>query len=82
MLIISSQLDLSGERWFFPFKKPDGRKKKYTPEEEALFKLRLLVASSEKIRRELGWSPQYADLRSIVESAWRWHLGHPRGYAE
>ena len=41
----------------------------------------VLVASSEKIRRELGWTPQYADLRSIIESAWRWHLAHPQGYA-
>ena len=40
----------------------------------------VLVASSEKIRRELGWTPQYADLRSIIESAWRWHLAHPQGY--
>ena len=41
----------------------------------------VLVASSEKIRRELGWTPQYADLRSIIESAWHWHLAHPQGYA-
>ena len=41
----------------------------------------VLVASSDKIRRELGWSPQYSDLRSIIESAWRWHLSHPQGYA-
>lgn len=41
----------------------------------------VLIASSDKIRRELGWSPQYADLRSIIESAWNWHVAHPRGYA-
>ena len=41
----------------------------------------VLVASSEKIRRELGWRPQYPDLRSIIETAWRWHLSHPHGYA-
>ncbi|MBE9359064.1 hypothetical protein IRD67_24380 [Klebsiella pneumoniae] len=45
MLIISSQIDLNGERWFYPYKKPAGSKKKFTPEDEALFKLRLLVAS-------------------------------------
>ncbi len=33
----------------------------------------VLVASSEKIRRELGWQPRYPDLRQIVESAWQWH---------
>lgn len=47
MLIITPKIDLDGERWFFPFKKPEGSKKKFTDEEEALFKLRLLVASSE-----------------------------------
>ncbi|HEX8476158.1 MAG TPA: UDP-glucose 4-epimerase GalE [Pyrinomonadaceae bacterium] len=39
-----------------------------------------LVASSEKIRRELGWSPQFQDLRKIIESAWAWMQEHPRGY--
>jgi UDP-glucose 4-epimerase len=40
----------------------------------------ILIASSEKIRRELGWSPRYTDLRSILESAWSWHQAHPNGY--
>jgi UDP-glucose 4-epimerase len=42
----------------------------------------VLVASSEKIRRELGWAPRYPDLHSIVESAWGWHSSHPAGYAQ
>jgi len=33
----------------------------------------VLIASSEKIERELGWKPEYADLDSIVASAWQWH---------
>jgi UDP-glucose 4-epimerase len=41
-----------------------------------------LVASSERIRHELGWKPQYPDLKSIIGSAWRWHQGHPRGYPD
>jgi UDP-glucose 4-epimerase len=40
----------------------------------------ILIASSEKIRRELGWQPQYPDLRAILESAWKWHVAHPHGY--
>ena len=40
----------------------------------------VLIASSEKIRRVLGWNPQYADVESIVASAWEWHKSHPRGY--
>jgi UDP-glucose 4-epimerase len=42
----------------------------------------VLVASSEKIRRELGWSPQFQDLRAIVESAWAWMRAHPEGYRD
>jgi UDP-glucose 4-epimerase len=40
----------------------------------------VLIASSEKIKRDLGWSPQFQDLRKIVASAWQWLLQHPRGY--
>ncbi|MGB7538637.1 MAG: UDP-glucose 4-epimerase GalE [Anaerolineales bacterium] len=39
-----------------------------------------LVASSEKIRRELGWTPRIPALRDIVGSAWEWHRSHPNGY--
>lgn len=39
-----------------------------------------LVASSEKVRAELGWSPNYPDLETIVQHAWAWHEGHPQGY--
>jgi UDP-glucose 4-epimerase len=41
-----------------------------------------LVASSEKARRELNWNPKYASIEAIVESAWRWHVAHPDGYAD
>ena len=39
-----------------------------------------LVASSDKIRRELGWKPQRTDLQDIISSAWEWHKSHPKGY--
>jgi UDP-glucose 4-epimerase len=39
-----------------------------------------LVASSENIRRELGWEPRYPTLDAIIETAWQWHRRHPRGY--
>jgi len=42
----------------------------------------VLVASSEKIRRELGWEPQYPGLRTIVGHAWEWHRTHPHGYGD
>jgi UDP-glucose 4-epimerase len=40
----------------------------------------VLIASSEKIRRDLGWQPRFPDLKTIVESAWQWHRIHPDGY--
>jgi UDP-glucose 4-epimerase len=39
-----------------------------------------LVASSDKIKKELGWIPKYPDLETIVETAWEWHRKHPKGY--
>jgi UDP-glucose 4-epimerase len=41
-----------------------------------------LVASSARIRRELGWEPKYPDLRVIVGHAWAWHRTHPHGYGD
>lgn len=40
----------------------------------------VLVASSQRIKQELGWNPQYGDIESIVKTAWEWHKNHPRGY--
>ncbi len=39
-----------------------------------------LVASSDKIKKELGWKPKFDTLDSIVASAWKWHNSHPDGY--
>jgi UDP-glucose 4-epimerase len=41
-----------------------------------------LVASSDKIKSELGWKPQHDDLFEIIASAWAWHKWHPKGYEE
>ena len=40
-----------------------------------------LVASNERVKRELGWNPTLGDLDTIVETAWRWHERSPRGYS-
>lgn len=40
----------------------------------------VLIASSARIKRELNWSPQFQDLRLIIESAWQWMQKHPNGY--
>ncbi len=41
-----------------------------------------LVASSAKIKNELGWTPRHQDLRAIIESAWNWLQSHPHGYRD
>ena len=41
----------------------------------------VLVASSDRIRRELAWQPRFPDLRDIIASAWAWLQSHPSGYA-
>lgn len=42
----------------------------------------VLVASSEKIIKELDWKPKYDDLNTIIASAWEWHKKHPNGFEE
>ncbi len=40
-----------------------------------------LVADSSLAQRVLGWSPKYTDIESIIETAWKWHRSHPRGFS-
>jgi len=39
----------------------------------------VLIASSDRIQQELGWSPQHPDLEDIIGSAWVWRKRHPAG---
>ena len=39
-----------------------------------------LVASADRARSELGWTPRLDRLETIVETAWNWHARHPGGY--
>ena len=41
----------------------------------------VLIASSERIRKELGWEPELQDLSVIIESAWKWLNKRGRGEA-
>ena len=41
----------------------------------------VLVASSAKAARGLGWQPRRSRLEETIERAWRWHSRHPHGYA-
>ncbi|MDQ3284349.1 MAG: UDP-glucose 4-epimerase GalE [Actinomycetota bacterium] len=40
----------------------------------------VLVASSDKIRAELGWTPEKPALEAMISDAWNWMQKHPRGY--
>jgi UDP-glucose 4-epimerase len=40
----------------------------------------VLVASSQKLREDTGWSPKLGALEEIVRTAWAWHAAHPRGF--
>ncbi len=40
-----------------------------------------LYADPTKVKTELGWHPQYADIRKTIETAWNWHRAHPHGYS-
>jgi UDP-glucose 4-epimerase len=42
----------------------------------------VLVASSQKIKMELGWEPKREKLETIIQDAWNWHQAHPNGYGE
>jgi UDP-glucose 4-epimerase len=41
----------------------------------------VLIASSNKIQRELNWKPKFHELDAVLGSAWLWHKNHPDGYA-
>jgi UDP-glucose-4-epimerase GalE len=41
----------------------------------------VLVASSERAKRVLGWTPQHPELNDIIATAWKWHRANPKGYA-
>jgi UDP-glucose 4-epimerase len=40
-----------------------------------------LVASSAKIKKELGWAPKHS-IQDIIAHAWNWHKHHPNGYGK
>lgn len=41
-----------------------------------------LYADSSKAQKELGWKIEHPEIRSIIESAWKWHSAHPNGFEE
>jgi UDP-glucose-4-epimerase GalE len=42
----------------------------------------VLYAAAGKAQAELGWTPRFPDLESMVRTAWAWHQRHPNGYGQ
>ncbi|RHW42686.1 UDP-glucose 4-epimerase GalE [Neobacillus notoginsengisoli] len=42
----------------------------------------VLIASSDRAKEVLGWKPKYNDLRTIIETAWKWHQANPNGFID
>ena len=58
-----------------------GRKICFKEEPRRLGDPPILIASSEQIKRELGWKPKVTELELIIQSAWEWRQRNPDGYA-
>ena len=41
-----------------------------------------LIASSDKAKKILKWTPQFADVEKVIATAWTWHKNHPNGYED
>lgn len=61
-------------------KKVTGKEIKVVEENRRAGDPAVLIASSEKAKKVLGWNPQYNELSTIIETAWKWHSTHPNGY--
>ncbi len=40
----------------------------------------VLIASSDKAMKQLGWKPKFNSLNEIIKTAWNWHVNNPNGY--
>ena len=61
-------------------KKVTGKEIKVVEENRRAGDPAVLIASSEKAKKVLGWNPQYNELSTIIETAWKWHSTQPNGY--
>lgn len=61
-------------------KKVTGKNIKVVEEDRRAGDPAILIASSDKAKNILGWKPEYDDLSTIIETAWKWHSTHLNGY--
>lgn len=41
-----------------------------------------LIANAKMAKEVLGWEPEYAEPKGVIETAWKWHQANPQGYAK
>jgi UDP-glucose 4-epimerase len=63
-------------------KKVSGKDFKVTEVDRRVGDPAVLTSDASKAATELGWKTKFADLETIVESAWKWHSNHPNGYED
>ncbi|MGN0498127.1 MAG: UDP-glucose 4-epimerase GalE, partial [Acutalibacteraceae bacterium] len=61
-------------------RKVTGKEIKVIEEERRAGDPAILIASSDKAKKILGWKPEFDDLSTIIETASKWHSTHPNGY--
>jgi len=64
----------------YTVKKVTGKDFKVVETERRLGDPDILVASFDKAKNDLGWTPKNSNIQSIIEDAWKWHSSHPNGY--
>lgn len=79
---LGSEKDFSVREIIDKTKEVTGRDFRVTEEARRAGDPAVLIASSEKIRRVLGWQPEHSSTEEIIASAWKWHQAHPYGYAK
>ena len=60
--------------------KVTGQKIQVVEEERRAGDPAVLIASSERARKILGWKPQHNSLEEIIRTAWKWHRSHKEGF--
>jgi len=78
---LGSEKGYSVKEVFATVEKVTGRKLNYQIAPRRPGDVPVLIASSEKIRQELGWQPRF-NLEDMIRDAWKWHQQHPQGYPD
>lgn len=70
---VGTGMGLSNREIISIVEKVSGRKVRVVEGERRAGDANELIADVSKIKSELGFSPQFSDIHTIIESAWKWH---------